>query len=37
VLPNTGADADLLALAVLGMLLLSAGRVLGRPRRLTVR
>jgi LPXTG-motif cell wall-anchored protein len=37
VLPNTGADADLLALAVLGMLLLSAGLVLGRPRRLTVR
>ena len=36
-LPSTGAGADLLALALLGMLLLSAGLVLSRPRRLTVR
>jgi LPXTG-motif cell wall-anchored protein len=33
VLPNTGAGRELLALAVLGLMLLSAGLVLGRPRR----
>jgi LPXTG-motif cell wall-anchored protein len=37
VLPNTGARGDLLGLGVLGLILLSAGLVLGRPRRLTDR
>ncbi|MGY2874248.1 hypothetical protein ACVW00_001438 [Marmoricola sp. URHA0025 HA25] len=36
-LPNTGMSGDLLGLGVLGLLLLSAGLVLVRPRRLTVR
>ena len=37
VLPDTGASRDLLGLGVLGLILLTIGLVLGRPRRLTVR